>query len=754
MSDSATAAAPVAVNAAFDDDAKSISNEKSIASSIESSQQKSEESSSKPTSKPNASANATAKQNRLEKERLAARSKVEKIRLAHEAQVAKLEQEKQAAETQATLLETNSQAVDACIQTLNAELAKGLDWRQLAAMLEHERSCDNVLAKLIDSLQLDENCATLLLSPQLQHLTQPDSVQPIKVKVDLSLSAHVNAERQFSRRKAVASKADKTQAMSAKVLKQQEQRAKQTEHQIELKQQIQNQRQFHAFERFNWFVSSEDFLVVSGRTAKDAHLLLSKHMSPNDCIVSCSAANAPVMLIKNHLTDGQPVPPLTLSEAGTMSIARSDAYKDGHANKISSHWFNASEITVQPEYDVQAKTCFTANYQPHVMPRTAVSISLALIFRVADSDANKHVGERRIRSAQETQKEQVESNQQSSNAEPAEAEASDASVSDSESRSASTSDKSDDEQNEDDETSKSNYNPASNKAATACATSKPAPHISSKRLKAKKRAALKYAEQDDEDRLIAAQRLGLQNIKLNKQTSQNNQNNAANSAARLDSQDDKQFQSNPELPKETKQSQAKSNNQPQQQQQPDSDNQSSSKSSNQQQHQKQQPINNNHNGKANAKGKSKQPKTGPNSQKGDQDSRVKQISNQITLPASLDREALQFLTGQPLDDDKLLFCMPVCAPTSALLNYKYCVKLVPGTQKKGRMLEAAKLLWNQSCDATDAQRALIVLMPVNESVHNLPSNARIGKQVDTKAKRQTHIRLPKPKSEADHVTQQ
>ena len=49
---------------------------------------------------------------------------------------------------------------------------------------------------------------------------------------------------------------------------------------------------------------------------------------------------------------------------------------------------------------------------------------------------------------------------------------------------------------------------------------------------------------------------------------------------------------------------------------------------------------------------------------------------------------LNSFTGNPLPNDTLLFAIPVCAPYSTLKNYKYKVKLTPGTLKKGK---AAKL---------------------------------------------------------------
>ena len=45
---------------------------------------------------------------------------------------------------------------------------------------------------------------------------------------------------------------------------------------------------------------------------------------------------------------------------------------------------------------------------------------------------------------------------------------------------------------------------------------------------------------------------------------------------------------------------------------------------------------------------------------------------------------LNKLTGLPRTDDLLLFAMVVCGPYQSLTRYKYRVKLVPGTQKKGK----------------------------------------------------------------------
>ena len=42
------------------------------------------------------------------------------------------------------------------------------------------------------------------------------------------------------------------------------------------------------------------------------------------------------------------------------------------------------------------------------------------------------------------------------------------------------------------------------------------------------------------------------------------------------------------------------------------------------------------------------------------------------------------LTGVPRAGDVLLHALPVCAPYSVLQGYKYKLKIIPGTQRKGK----------------------------------------------------------------------
>ena len=74
------------------------------------------------------------------------------------------------------------------------------------------------------------------------------------------------------------------------------------------------------WEKFFWFVSSENYIVVGGRDAQQNEQLVRTHLSPGDVYVHADVEGASCVVIKNnHAT--RPVPPLTLAQAGSTSPA-------------------------------------------------------------------------------------------------------------------------------------------------------------------------------------------------------------------------------------------------------------------------------------------------------------------------------------------------------------------------------------------------------------------------------------------------
>ncbi len=90
----------------------------------------------------------------------------------------------------------------------------------------------------------------------------------------------------------------------------------------------------HWFERFRWFHTTDGFLVIGGRNAKQNEELVKKYTEPYDRVFHSQAHGGPITIIK--ATDpseaGREVdfPDRTLEEAAQFAVSYSSVWKDGH----------------------------------------------------------------------------------------------------------------------------------------------------------------------------------------------------------------------------------------------------------------------------------------------------------------------------------------------------------------------------------------------------------------------------------------
>ncbi|CAI0467578.1 unnamed protein product [Linum tenue] len=262
--------------------------------------------------------------------------KLNKIRTDQESRVLNLRKEVDQFVKMAELIEYNLEDVDAAILAVRVALAKGMSWEDLARMVKEERKSGNPVAALIDKLHLEKNCMTLLLSNNLDEMDDDEKTLPAdKVEVDIALSAHANARRWYEMKKKQESKQEKTVKAHEKAFKAAERKTR-----IQLSQEkavatISHMRKVHWFEKFNWFISSENYLVISGRDAQQNEMIVKRYMSKGDLYVHAELHGASSTVIKNHRPD-QAVPPLTLNQAGCFTVCHSQAWD---SKIVTSAWW-------------------------------------------------------------------------------------------------------------------------------------------------------------------------------------------------------------------------------------------------------------------------------------------------------------------------------------------------------------------------------------------------------------------------------
>ena len=88
--------------------------------------------------------------------------------------------------------------------------------------------------------------------------------------------------------------------------------------------------------------------------------------------------------------------------------------------------------------------------------------------------------------------------------------------------------------------------------------------------------------------------------------------------------------------------------------------------------------------------------------------------------------SIDSLTVKPVPEDHLLFAIPVCAPYAALSDYKYKVKITPGSQKKGK---ASRMCVNIFCGdkgVTKREKDLLKAMTDQELIDAMVNNVKIS----------------------------
>ena len=98
------------------------------------------------------------------------------------------------------------------------------------------------------------------------------------------------------------------------------------------------------FEKYRWFRSSEDFLVLAGRDAQTNDMLVKKHMEPGDLYFHADFDGAPSVVVK----DGQDCGEATRKEAAAAAVTFSKTWKAG-IGADDVYYVDPDQVTENPE---------------------------------------------------------------------------------------------------------------------------------------------------------------------------------------------------------------------------------------------------------------------------------------------------------------------------------------------------------------------------------------------------------------------
>jgi predicted ribosome quality control (RQC) complex YloA/Tae2 family protein len=84
------------------------------------------------------------------------------------------------------------------------------------------------------------------------------------------------------------------------------------------------------FEKFRWFISSDNYLVIGGRDATTNEIIIKKYTDKDDLVFHTDMAGSPFIVVKKQEAQGD-IPRATLDEAASFTAIFSRGWKVGLA---------------------------------------------------------------------------------------------------------------------------------------------------------------------------------------------------------------------------------------------------------------------------------------------------------------------------------------------------------------------------------------------------------------------------------------
>uniref|UniRef100_A0A3Q2QMM5 Ribosome quality control complex subunit NEMF n=1 Tax=Fundulus heteroclitus TaxID=8078 RepID=A0A3Q2QMM5_FUNHE len=699
--------------------------------------------------------------------------KLENVKKDHEQRLEALHQAQEVDRRRGELVEMNLPVVERALQVVRSALANQVDWTEIGVLVKEAQASGDPVACAIKELKLQTNHITMLLKNPYVSDEDQEEEEEIKVveeekgkksrnkdkgqdkklqrskvmlvDVDLGLSAYANAKRYYDHKRSAEKKEQKTMEAAGKAMKSAEKKTHQTLKEVQTVTTIQKARKVYWFEKFLWFISSENYLVIAGRDQQQNEMIVKRYLRAGDIYVHADLHGATSCVIKNP--SGDPVPPRTLTEAGTMAVCYSAAWD---AKIITSAWWvhhhQVSKTAPTGEYLTTGS--FMIRGKKNFLPPSYLIMGFGFLFKVDEQSVFRHRGERKVKTVEEDLEEATsrtaelleegeelvgdgssDEDQGEGRAEDMDDEA-DAGGPPSEPGDTENGDNDDDDSGVEDELSfpdttislshlqpnRTAPNPGFRKETTpqAEADSQGRKHMSAKQRREEKKKKQKPEGCDAEEKVevpAAAQgsKSGGGPSQPPLKRGQKNKLKKIKEKYKDQDEEDRELMmqllgsagsAKEEKDKGKKGKKGKGKEEP------------ARKPGPQKPPQKPRPVAPAATNPQLHGGEEEEEKP-PGEQQEDKEDEADPDN-----PGAEEAEnLLTSLSGQPHADDVLLFAVPVCAPYTALSSYKHKVKLTPGSQKKGKAARTAVLSFIKAKDASSREKDLFRSVKVKKSIH-------------------------------------
>lgn len=165
-------------------------------------------------------------------------------------------------------------------------------------------------------------------------------------------------------------------------------------HKINMLKETHKNRKVFWFEKFSWFITSENFLVIGGKDAHQNEVLVKKYMDKGDLFFHCELHGAAVMVLKNPSRGI--IPPMSIEEAATFEVCHSPSWANNVLSQV--YWVHAEQVSKTPPTGMYIATgSFIIRGKRNFVQPRALQLGLTCMFALSEESLANHIGERKSR---------------------------------------------------------------------------------------------------------------------------------------------------------------------------------------------------------------------------------------------------------------------------------------------------------------------------------------------------------------------
>ncbi len=146
----------------------------------------------------------------------------------------------------------------------------------------------------------------------------------MKIKLDLKKTLEQNAEQYFEKAKKARKKAEGAE----KAVRHYQEKLASVKKETPAETNVVKKKPAKKwYEKYRWFMSSDNLPVIGGRDATTNEMIIKKHTEKNDLVFHTDMTGSPFVIVKNK--ENNDIPETTKKEAATFTAVFSKAWKKG-----------------------------------------------------------------------------------------------------------------------------------------------------------------------------------------------------------------------------------------------------------------------------------------------------------------------------------------------------------------------------------------------------------------------------------------